>query len=98
MCSRLYDASSAPAAAYFVPLNGSNGAAPGRSQLPTLCELANVGKRAGSRIVLVTGKVAENSWLAAPVLSKLQLRPPSGPEPVIGSRFPFASVDWPPST
>ncbi len=81
-----------------MPLNGSNGAAPGRSQLPMLRELANVGKRAGSRIVLVTGNVAELAWLPAPVPSKLQVSPPSGPDPAIGSRFPSSSVDCPPAT
>ena len=81
-----------------VPLNGSNGAAPGRSQLPMLRESANVGKRAGSRIVLVTGNVAELAWLPAPVPSKLQVSPPSGPTSVpSASRLPVLVVDCPPA-
>ena len=38
--TRLYDSEFAPAARYCVPLNGSNGAAPGRSQSAALRESA----------------------------------------------------------
>jgi hypothetical protein len=66
---RLYAWLSAPADMYIVPLNGLNGAAPGRSQSATLREDANCGNCAGGSTDDVTTNVAEWSWLPAPVSS-----------------------------
>ena len=55
---RLYASSVRPAAMKYEPSCGANGAAPGRVQVPSRRDDANVGYVAGSRIELVTTNVA----------------------------------------